>query len=285
MGKNIGLMKISVITINYNNSSGLKRTIKSVKEQRGFIYEFIIIDGGSIDNTLEVINEYKTIITKSISEKDDGIYHAMNKGIKLSSGDYLLFLNSGDYFYNSTSLSRNIKLIKDFDLIAFDINLYGVGFNTIHKNPDKLSFSFIFLETLSHQSVFIKRELFKSIGFYDETLKIVADWKFFLHSIMSGCSYKNYNITLTSFEFGGISTTGEGVITRINERDLVLRNEFPFYYEGVKRLENQKKILSLNRFKLLAEVENYKYGRFFSSFFLRLYVFLFSKKSINEILK
>ncbi|WP_341220842.1 glycosyltransferase family 2 protein [Polaribacter atrinae] len=277
--------KISIITINYNNDSGLERTIKSIEEQKSSSCEFIVIDGGSNDNSLNIINKYKSLITSFVSEKDKGIYNAMNKGIDKATGDYILFLNSGDYFYDNTILSKNIQLIKDFDLIAFDINLYGEGFNIIHKNPDKLSFSFIFLETLSHQSVFIKRELFKRIGYYDDSLEIVADWKFFIHAIMSGCSYKNYNITLSSFEFGGVSTTGEGVKTRIKERERVIKNEFPFFYEGFKGLEDYKRLSNLNRFKLLKEIEHDKFGKKLFSILFRIYILFFSRKKIKNILK
>lgn len=279
------MKKLTIITINYNNSIGLKRTLKSVDEQRGLVYEFIVIDGGSSDDSLNMIDSYNYLITKYISEKDNGVYNAMNKGIDMSTGDYILFLNSGDYFYNNKSLLNVSDKMDGTDLIAFNINLYSSDFNLIHKHPDELTSYFLFDETLAHQSVLIKRSLFEEFGLYDESLKIVSDWKFFLKVAFSGCTYKNYNHILTKFEFGGISTTLEGVKTRIKERDKVLKENYPFFYNDYKLHKKNEDILKMNRFKMLVEIEKSKYGRKFISLVLRLYLFLFSSKKLNNILE
>ena len=100
------MKQISIITINYNNASGLEKTIRSVVEQTYNEYEYIIIDGASSDKSKEVIQEYQRYIDFWCSEKDSGIYNAMNKGIQKASGEYLLFLNSGDVLNNSAVLDR-----------------------------------------------------------------------------------------------------------------------------------------------------------------------------------
>ena len=277
-------MKLSVITINYNNSSGLQRTIESVVAQQYSDMEYIVVDGGSTDESLEIIKHHEKFINKWVSEKDKGIYNALNKGIKMATGDYLLFLNSGDHFYDSAVLNKYHHHIEKEDLIAFDIHLLGLGHDYIHKHPEKIQLSFLFEETFAHQSVFIKRILFDEIGLYDETLKVVADWKFFIHAVVSKCTYKYVPQILTRFYFGGISSTGEGTFIRKKEREIVLRSEFGLYYDDYTLLQNQKKILNTNRFKLLAEIEKSKIGRKVMSIFLRFCVILFSKKKTKDIL-
>ena len=112
---------LSIITINYNNVLGLKRTLESVTGQSYSNFEYIVIDGGSTDGSKEHILKYSDKISYWISEPDRGIYHAMNKGIAKASGEYLLFMNSGDLFYNNFILNEVIDDISKYDLIYFDI--------------------------------------------------------------------------------------------------------------------------------------------------------------------
>lgn len=276
--------KLSIITINYNNAIGLKRTIESVVAQNYSNLEYIIIDGGSTDTSVGIIHDYENHITKWISEKDKGVYNAMNKGIQKATGDYLLFLNSGDHFYDATVLANNEHHLINHDIIAFDINMFGLGHDYIHKHPDELLFSFLFEETFAHQSVFIKRSLFDKIGLYDENLKIVADWKFFIHAVAAGCSYKSVHEVLSVFYFDGISATAEGTFTRKREREIVLKEEFSLYYEDYKVLQKQKELLEMNRFKMLLELEKTYLGRKIVSLLFRIYVALFSKKKLKDII-
>ena len=279
------MSKISIITINYNNAIGLQRTIESVKAQNYSDMEYIIVDGGSTDNSVDIIKVNEGLRDKWVSEKDRGIYNALNKGIKMATGDYLLFLNSGDHFYNSSVLINNERHVNTEDLIAFDIHMFGLGHDYIHSHPDEIRFSFLFEETFAHQSVFIRRSLFNKIGLYDESLKVVSDWKFFIHAIASGATYKCVHEVLSTFYFGGISSTGEGTFIRKAEREVILKNEFPLYYQDYKNLQNQKKNLNSNRFKLLSEIEKSPVGRKIVSLFLRSYVILFSKEKLKNIIK
>ena len=111
---------ISIITINYNNASGLEKTIRSVVEQTYNEYEYIIIDGASLDKSKEVIQEYQRYIDFWCSEKDSGIYNAMNKGIQKASGEYLLFLNSGDVLHNSAVLAAIHGFLSVQDILYGD---------------------------------------------------------------------------------------------------------------------------------------------------------------------
>lgn len=278
------MASISIITINYNNAKGLQRTFESIKSQIDKVDEFIVIDGGSNDESIGLIEQNKSIISYFIIEKDTGVYHAMNKGIKKATKEYLFFLNSGDVFYRKNTLYKIKEYVTEYDLVCFNINLYGKDFNVIHKNPNQLSFYFLFSETLSHQSVFIKRELFNSYGLYDESLEIVSDWKFFLKAAMDGCTYKNYDITISKFEFGGLSSTLEGTKKRIKERKQVLSKEYPFYYKDFVQIENEKKLLKLNRFKMLSVIEKHTYGRILFSLLLKAYLFFHPKEKLKKII-
>lgn len=222
-------MKLSIITINFNNAIGLKKTIDSVLLQEYLDIEYIIIDGGSTDNSVEIIQKHESSISKWVSEKDNGIYHAMNKGIEMATGEYLLFLNSGDHLYKNDVLEENIIFFTGEDILCFDIHLKDSENDFIYEHPDKLTFLYLFERTLAHQSVFIKKNLFKKVGVYNEDLKMVADWKFFIDAIVKhNATYKRINKTLSTFYFGGLSCTPEGVILVENERKEILKKTIPF---------------------------------------------------------
>ncbi len=280
--------KLSIITINYNNLDGLKRTVESVVNQTWQEFEYIVIDGGSTDGSAEYLECQNEHIDYWISEPDKGIYNAMNKGIAKATGEYLLFLNSGDHLFSETVLQENHSRITDYDLIYFNIQNVGYNFSKIISYPGKLRFSDMFFGILSHQSTFIKRELFNKVGLYDEKLKIVSDWKFMIVSLFKHhCSYFKVNETLSTFYLDGIST----IMDNSTERNQVLKEYFDDYFLDYKELqtnriilENNRIILESNRFKMLSEIEKTLLGRKMASFFLRVYVILFSKKKIKDLL-
>ena len=166
--------KISVITINYNEKEGLRKTIQSVVGQTYADIEYIVIDGGSTDGSKELIETYQDKIHYWISEPDSGIYNAMNKGIRAATGDYLLFMNSGDCFFEQDTVSKAEKLMVDDYGIYYGDLIY---FNKRKKKyedwifPNKLSLGFFIENSLPHQGSFIKRSLFESISMYNENLK------------------------------------------------------------------------------------------------------------------
>lgn len=277
--------KLTIITINCNNLGGLQRTVESVVNQTWQEFEYIVIDGGSTDGSAAFLASCSDTIDYWVSEPDNGIYNALNKGIQKATGEYLLFLNSGDHFFSAAVLENNVHYLVNYDIIAFEIHMLGLGHDFIHKHPDELLFSFLFEETFAHQSVVIRRTLFDTVGRYDENLKIVADWKFFIHAIASGHTYKSVHEVLSVFYFDGISASAEGTFTRIREREKVLQEEFPLYYKDYKLLQKQKELLEMNRFKMLQELEKTFLGRKTASFFFRIYVVLFSKNKLKDIIK
>lgn len=216
---------ISIITINRDNFEGLKRTINSVLNQTWKHFEYILIDGDSKDGSAEYLKKRSSEVDYWVSEPDTGIYNAMNKGIKKASGDYLLFLNSGDELYSLRSLEKNYKFLTGEDIVYFDIFLVFEKETKIHNYPDELQFSTFRDGAIGHPTTFIKSSLFSKIGFYDESLRIVADWKFFLLAIVKfSSSYKKVNNVLSKFYMDGISSNNLKLVEE--ERNRVLQENF-----------------------------------------------------------
>lgn len=178
-------MKYSIITVNYNNKEGLRQTIESVISQTYRDYEFIIIDGGSTDGSTDILKEYNEQITYWVSENDNGIYHAMNKGILKAKGDYLNFLNSGDCFFDKNVLKKVATYGYCDDFIVGKDYHYNTktGQGHVSIQPPRTTMIHFFVATLDHQSSFIKRELFKN-SLYDESYRLVSDWIFFTEKIV-----------------------------------------------------------------------------------------------------
>ena len=178
-------MKYSIITVNYNNKEGLRKTIESVIHQTFSDFEFIVIDGGSTDGSKEVLKEYDAQIDYWVSEPDGGIYQGMNKGIKKAKGDYLNFMNSGDCFYSSDILEIVSNYQSDADFIVGKDYHYNSETHQGHASiqPSRLTMIHFFIATLDHQSSFIKRELFND-SLYDEGHRLVSDWIFYTEKIV-----------------------------------------------------------------------------------------------------
>lgn len=173
-------MKLSIVTINYNNKEGLRKTIESVVGQTYRYIEYIVIDGGSTDGSTDVIRLHEDTISYWVSEPDKGIYNAMNKGVAKTTGDYVLFLNSGDYLVSPTIIDEiQNELFSNEDVIFGLLKTYPsnrIGYTDVHL-PLTMQ-DFFERSPIPHPASFIKRDLFQEMK-YDETLKIVSDWKFF----------------------------------------------------------------------------------------------------------
>jgi glycosyltransferase involved in cell wall biosynthesis len=233
--------KLSIITINYNNLEGLKRTVASVVSQTWQEFEYIIIDGGSTDGSAKYIESFNDNFDYCVSEKDSGIYNAMNKGIKVATGEYLLFLNSGDHLYDNTVLEKNHQLIIEKDLVYFNLNIVDVVRSYIRKYPSKLLFSYLMYDTLPHPSTFIKSTLFDKVGKYDENFKIVSDWKFFIESVcIENASYIRIDNVMSTFYLGGYSSDINNQNLIAEEKKEVLESNFSAYLEDIQELNKQK---------------------------------------------
>ena len=216
-------MKYSIITINYNNRDGLERTIQSVINQTCQDFEYIIIDGGSTDGSVDVIKKYADRIDYWVSEPDKGIYNAMNKGILQAHGEYLNFMNSGDCFYNDEVL-ENIYTLLDSDIVI------GKYHKTNEPVPwgflyDDVSLLDLYVGTFCHQATFIKNDLFIN-SMYDETYKIISDWKFFVEKlIFENASFRNTEIVIVRYDSTGISS--RNVLLMKEERKEISKHFLP----------------------------------------------------------
>ena len=219
-------MKFTVITINYNNVEGLRQTILSVVGQTCDDFEYVIIDGGSTDGSVGVIKEYEDKITHWVSEKDGGIYNAMNKGVKVAHGEYLIFMNSGDIFFDNKVLSDASLHIHDEDIIIG--NVLAADTHAVMSPPPhngNLTMYHLYSGAIQHQGTFVKLALQKKHPF-DETLRIAADWKFFLQSIIfDNCKVKYINVIVALYDTSGLSS--QNPLTMREEKEKVLSQYLP----------------------------------------------------------
>lgn len=219
---------ITVITVNQNNAPGLALTIESVVDQVYNDYEYIIIDGGSLDGSVDIINKYAEKIYYWISEPDSGIYGAMNKGILQANGEYLLFLNSGDILADDYVLEKVINSNLNEDIIYGDIIISDGGRKSVQKFPERIDYAYMFSNSIGHPGTFIKKELFNSIGLYNENLRIVSDWEFFIKAIIKNkVSCRHLDFPVSVFSLGGNSSSSANSGKIRSERELVLRGNFP----------------------------------------------------------
>lgn len=210
--------KYSIITINFNNKEGLRKTIESVICQSYKDFEYIIIDGGSVDGSIEVIQEYADKVDYWVSEPDHGIYNAMNKGILQARGEYLIFMNSGDCFHDAGVLDKVAPWLQSDIVTGEESRMRRM------VRQDITMFDFI-KGTIPHQASFIKRELFAG-HLYDENYKIVSDWKFFIEAVvLRNCSFRKIEVVICDFDPTGIGS----VHPELNEKERreVLESLFP----------------------------------------------------------
>lgn len=201
-------MKLTIITINYNNYEGLKQTIESVIGQTYNEFEYIVIDGGSTDDSKQLIEKFNSDIAYWVSEPDGGIYNAMNKGIMKSNGEYLLFLNSGDYLERSNTIQSVIPLLNDSDIVYGNMVIDRNGRHEYAKSPAKLEFEEMIRGTLWHPVSFIKKELFTKYGLYNEKYKIISDYEFFLKTIyIHRVTVKYIDVFISVFNTDGIGSS------------------------------------------------------------------------------
>jgi glycosyltransferase involved in cell wall biosynthesis len=203
---------IDIVTINLNNKKGLEHTIKSVLTQT-FANEinYVIIDGGSTDGSVDVIKKYKDYIDYCVSEPDNGIFNAFNKALSHLKGDYVLFLNSGDYLASETIIEGASKYLGEHDILYGNLIVFNEKGNHIKSREiayckEKLDESFFRRTAMPHQASFIRTDYQKQHP-YDETYKIAGDWKFFREAIMKNkCTYSTIPFAISYYGLDGISS-------------------------------------------------------------------------------
>lgn len=234
-------MKLSIITINYNNLEGLKKTFDSVFNQSFQDFEYIVIDGGSTDGSKEFIENNAEHISYWVSEPDKGIYNAMNKGIKVANGEYLLFLNSGDYLFEKSSILMAYPFLDNKDLIIFDISLDYNDYKKTHHYPTKYTFNYFRRGSLGHPTTIINKNMFLKYGLYNEENSIVSDWEFFILLFINNVSFIKVNEVLSVFSMDGISSKNRELA--IKEMNNIINLKYRFLLEDYYYFEDRIKIL------------------------------------------
>ena len=211
-------MKLSIITVNLNNREGLQRTIDSVICQTFRDFEWIVIDGGSTDGSRELIEQYANHFAYWVSEPDKGIYNAMNKGIKVAQGEYLQFLNSGDWYWRNDVLEKTFVKDINADIAYADCNL--VENNTVveeRRYPNIMSLKEIIEYNICHNSTIFRKQLFHDT-LYDENLRIMADFCFLLKSVLDNRKLVHIPVTLIGYDLSGISSTNHELHNKEKEQ-------------------------------------------------------------------
>lgn len=257
--------KFSIITVNYNDVAGLQKTVESVVQQTFTHFEYIIIDGDSTDGSKTYLQNNPHEVIHWISEKDKGVYEAMNKGIRMAKGDYVLFLNSGDYFIDERILQRvSEKVDGTKEFYYGDLIFRSAKEEFLRTYPKELEFSYFLERSLPHPGTFIKRTLFDELFYYSEHFKIISDWEFFIYAICKAkVSYQHIDETITIFNLQGMSNDPKNKAMIEAEKTQVYQKYFEEEYRAA--LANIKDNKQLNSKKSFPGFE-------------KLLQFVFSKK-------
>jgi glycosyltransferase involved in cell wall biosynthesis len=189
--------KVTVITVNYNNCAGLEKTIASVMRQEYENYQYLIVDGNSTDGSVNLINSFDICDLDKVIEKDEGIYHAMNKAIAIADGEWLLFMNSGDVFVDSTSLNLAMSKIKPTTDVIYANWIYANSGKYINASKEKMA--------VRHQSVIYKKSLHDIYGTYVASNNVtISDYIFFLS--IAGTEWNYHNAPLSICDESGVSS-------------------------------------------------------------------------------
>ena len=225
-------MKLSIITINYNNAAGLKKTLDSVASQICTDFEHIIVDGASTDGSVDIIREYENTLAfrlsplasrlKWLSEPDTGIYNAMNKGVRLAQGEYTLMLNSGDYLVDEHVIAKVIPLLDGTDIIQGNTVSVINKKEIINRGYAKSNISFIDVMKghFLHQASFCRRILFDIYGMFDESYRINGDTVFYANCLAFGdATFRYVDVNIAFFDTTGISMDPEGKWSRLRKEE------------------------------------------------------------------
>jgi glycosyltransferase involved in cell wall biosynthesis len=231
--------KISIITVCKNSAGTIYKCIESVVNQTYPNIEYIIIDGVSSDDTLNVIQNFSDKVTKLISEPDNGIFDAMNKGLSVSTGEYIIFLNADDFFISKNTISYTVNFILNEARSQYDI-YYGKVLIFNHQtgigniwNAAKISRFSLFRASLPHPATIYKKDAFERYGVFNTTYKIASDYEWFVRSLLKyRLNFKRIDLIITIFSKGGLSTQKDnsGLIKKEKER---VRKTYYSFFERI----------------------------------------------------
>jgi glycosyltransferase involved in cell wall biosynthesis len=267
---------LTIITINYNNAKGLAKTFESVKSQTWAAFEYIVIDGGSTDESKQLIDGNEQI-HYHVSEKDKGVYNAMNKGIKAATGDYVIFMNSGDFFYNDSVLEKAAPYFDNSTGIVYGNSVFinDAGYREEKRSPQKLTFGFFFTNGLNHQATFIKRSLFLKHFLYNEDFKMYADWAFFVYVLCAKNEpYRYINEFICYYDYAGFSASAQTRALYEQERTNTLETYFPLFTDDYAAMEKFK----TKRMQQVLHIQQYPFAWRIFKWIISLFSLLLPKK-------
>lgn len=246
------MSKLSVITVVYNGEETIERTIKSVINQKGVDIEYIVIDGASTDRTMDIVERFRKQITHVISEPDDGIYDAMNKGLQCATGDIISFLNSDDWYEKNVLKSvMDVFNIKNFDILCADAKMVGKHGSYIRKAELNEHYIFRQLPT-SHQAIFASKKWLEKIGGFDTKYLVSADFEWMTRSLHNGCRVELLHQVVVNYSGGGFS----GKFSELCYKEM--RQIAINYYVGTSLEADMRRYISYRDFFMMDELETTK---------------------------
>lgn len=279
-------MKLSIITINLNNAEGLKKTIESVIAQTYVDFQYIVIDGNSSDRSVEIIKRNESKLSYWVSEPNRGIYGNMNRGLLEATGEYCLFLNSGDWLSRPSILEEAFSDNIHADIVSGDIYFYDNDKQKIKwfvPSPKEITAKPLILGTLPHQATFIKKELFTKLGVYNETLKVVSDWLFFVEALIdNGCTYQHISLPLAYFNTDGVSSNPKTSFLGHSEKATLLSKKYPLFLPDYEKMEELEQTIA--QWTISREYKAYEFLKRFGVITIIVF-FLRIKKVLERKLK
>ena len=246
-------MKISIITVVWNNKNTIKYAIDSVLNQTYKDIEYIVVDGKSTDGTVEIVQSYGDKISKFISEKDNGIYDAMNKGLKLATGDIVGILNSDDFYMRDDVIEKVVNVFVENNVESVFADLVYVKpdnsekvvryYDSSHFSPEKFAYGWM----PAHPTFFVKREMYERYGYFKTDYKIAADYELLTRFLARyGVSYHYLQMPIVKMRLGGVSTSSLKSNLILNQEILRACHENEIYSNWLMVLSKYpKKILGL----------------------------------------
>ncbi len=253
-------LPLTIITICYNEVENIARTCDSIVNQTNQNFEWIVIDGGSTDGTVNILKQYADRINLLISEKDNGIYHAMNKGLRNAKGRYINFMNGGDAFHDNTAVQTFMEAAKTFDIDVFYGNIYKMNNKKItmkYEPPSPLKKKFFTNTSIPHQTCFTKKSLFDNLGYYDESYRFFADLEKYAHAMTKGYTFQKIPVWV-DFDVSGVSA--QRSVLHDVEKIKILKTYFT--PEELQTLNAPPLAFQRFLFQLNYRLKNFKYSIF-----------------------
>lgn len=227
-------MKISIVTVSYNAASEIEPTLRSVAAQTWQDVEYLVVDGASSDGTLDLVERYRSAVDVLVSEPDGGIYDAMNKALRLATGDAVIFMNAGDYFYSPYV----VELAAEFMQANADAGVVYGGIEVRFPNgqvtefmppPEGEALEFLICGSLPHQGTFARRSAFAHTGLFDTRWRSHADYDWFLKAASDPrIALRRMDMMVASFGLGGVSSQLE----RGERERHAIQNALPLYLQA-----------------------------------------------------